>query len=79
MKGVGSLVVLLGVVLSAAYAEEIKTDEGVLVLTKDTYEQAITENTFVLVEFCKSHQYICVLFSALSLTCHVLYNIQLEN
>lgn len=32
-------------------AEEIKTDEGVLVLTKGTYQQALTDNEFVLVEF----------------------------
>lgn len=32
---------------------EIKTDEGVLVLTKGNYEKAIKDNEFVLVEFCK--------------------------
>jgi protein disulfide-isomerase A1 len=31
--------------------DEIKTDEGVLVLTKSTYEKALSENEFVLVEF----------------------------
>jgi len=32
-------------------SDEIKTDEGVLVLTKSTYEQALSENQYVLVEF----------------------------
>jgi len=32
-------------------ADEIKTDEGVLVLTKSTYQQALSDNQFVLVEF----------------------------
>jgi len=34
-------------------SDEIKTDEGVLVLTKGNYESAIKDNEFVLVEFCK--------------------------
>jgi protein disulfide-isomerase A1 len=41
----------LTLLLLAVSAEEIKTDEGVLVLTKGTYEQAITDNQFILVEF----------------------------
>lgn len=42
---------LLG--LGATFAEEIKLDEGVLVLTEQNFDQAITDNKFVLVEFCK--------------------------
>lgn len=38
----------------ASCENEIKTDEGVLVLTKGNYEKAIKDNEFVLVEFCKS-------------------------
>jgi hypothetical protein len=43
---------LLGA-LAFAFAEEIPQEEGVLVLKKGNFEQAITENEFVLVEFCE--------------------------
>lgn len=33
--------------------EEIKLDEGVLVLTKGNFKTAVTDNEYVLVEFCK--------------------------
>lgn len=33
--------------------EDIASDEGVLVLKKTNFEKAITDNEFVLVEFCK--------------------------
>lgn len=49
-----SHLVILTLSLCATYAfaqEEIALDEGVLVLTKGTYERALTENEFVLVEF----------------------------
>lgn len=44
---------LLGAALSCTFAEEIKLDEGVLVLTEQNFDQAITDNKYVLVEFCK--------------------------
>ena len=33
--------------------DEIKKDQGVLVLEKDTFQAAVTDNKFILVEFCK--------------------------
>ena len=33
--------------------DEIKEDEGVLVLTKDTFDKALEQYRFVLAEFCK--------------------------
>ena len=33
--------------------DEVKKDQGVLVLEKDTFQSAITDNKFILVEFCK--------------------------
>ena len=34
-------------------ADEIKKDKGVLVLEKDTFQAAVTDNKFILVEFCE--------------------------
>lgn len=35
------------------HAEDIKEEEGVLVLTKANFKEALEKNEFVLVEFCK--------------------------
>jgi hypothetical protein len=47
------LVVLPALLAFAASETEFKTDEGVIVLTKDTYQKAVEEIPFLLVEFCK--------------------------
>lgn len=36
-----------------ASSDEIKKDKGVLVLGKDNFQSAITDNKHILVEFCK--------------------------
>ncbi|XP_068226694.1 protein disulfide-isomerase isoform X2 [Palaemon carinicauda] len=46
-----SAVLLLASCLALSYTEEIKKDEGVLVLTKGNFKTALEENEFVLVEF----------------------------
>lgn len=48
-----SIYLALAVLLAAAVSAEIAVEEGVLVLTTDNFESAISDNEFVLVEFCK--------------------------
>ena len=47
---------LLAVLSVVVATEEITKDEGVLVLKKTNFNQALEENEFVLVEFCKFHE-----------------------
>lgn len=46
------LTLLLSLVVFA-FGEDIKEEEDVLVLTEAVFDQAITENEHILVEFCK--------------------------
>merc|ERR1712088_1035273 len=47
----GKLFLILGALVALTVAEEITKEEGVLVLTEKNFEQALSENEFVLVEF----------------------------
>ncbi|XP_011208094.1 protein disulfide-isomerase [Bactrocera dorsalis] len=52
MKFVISSLLLVAVIASGAYAaEEVKLEDGVLVLTTDNFDEVIKNNEFVLVEF----------------------------
>lgn len=51
MKLVFSIVLLCFVGL--IHAEEIKEEDGVLVLTKGNFKEALEKYEYVLVEFCK--------------------------
>lgn len=45
---------ILGVVLLATVGAQYQEEDGVLVLTKDTFDQAKTDFNDLMVEFCKS-------------------------
>lgn len=47
-----SIIILLSC-LTAAFAEDVKEEEGVAVLTTKNFNSFIDDNEFVLVEFCK--------------------------
>lgn len=50
-------------VFGAIYGDaEVKTEDGVLVLTTDNFESIIKDNEFVLVEFCKYFLCFTILF-----------------
>jgi protein disulfide-isomerase A1 len=51
MKNFSTCLLLLAITGYVLCEEEIKTDSGVLVLTKDNFKKATTDNQFVLVEF----------------------------
>ncbi|KAG5879996.1 hypothetical protein JTB14_010115 [Gonioctena quinquepunctata] len=50
MRMLGGFVCLL-YVLNVVFAEDIATDEGVLILTKGNFKSAVSDNEFILVEF----------------------------
>lgn len=48
-----SKIFVLTILFVAAFADEFKEEDGVLVLSKDTFDAAIEKYEFVLAEFCK--------------------------
>ena len=47
------ILLLLAALSTVCLAGDYEVDEGVLVLTKDTFSAAVEEHAFLLVEFCK--------------------------
>lgn len=52
----------LAVTASVYAEEEIKLDEGVLVLTTANFKSAVADNEFILVEFCEYTSRTCTLY-----------------
>lgn len=46
-------ILLFCLVCKLSLAADIEEEEDVLVLNDDNFDQAVKENTYVLVEFCK--------------------------
>ena len=44
---------VLTLLVVAAFADDFKEEDGVLVLTKDTFDAAIEKHEYVLAEFCE--------------------------
>lgn len=53
MKFLLCSLLLVATATLGVYADEIKTEDGVLVLTVDNFKKAIEDNEYILVEFCK--------------------------
>jgi len=48
-----SLIVTFSLCWLSVFAADVAEEDGVLVLTKENFQSVITENQYVLVEFCK--------------------------
>lgn len=48
-----SLILTFSLCYLAVFAADVEEEEGVLVLTKNNFQSVISENQYVLVEFCK--------------------------